>query len=72
MEENNGMTKEAAIAAMEEGGYKVSHPFFKKEEYIYSLDDERYTYDNGEMVNKKEFWKLRNKPHWNTGWRIVG
>lgn len=37
------MTKEAAIAAMEEGGYKVAHRFFGDNEYIAACDDEHYS-----------------------------
>ena len=37
MEKDNVMTKEAAINAMEQGGYKVAHRFFSEGEYIGQL-----------------------------------
>lgn len=72
MEENNTMTKEAAIEAMEQGGYKVAHRFFGNGEYIAACDDEYYFDEEGLMLPKKDFWDCRTKHEWETGWRIVG
>lgn len=66
------MTKEAAIEAMEQGGYKVAHRFFSEGEYIRSVDDEYYKDEEGTWIPKKDFWEYRTKQEWETGWRIVG
>ena len=72
MEENNGMTKEEAINAMEQGGYKVAHRFFSEGEYIWSADEEYFIDEEGLWLPKKDFWECRTKQEWETGWRIVG
>ena len=66
------LTKEAAIEAMEQGGYKVAHRFFSEGEYIRSVDDEYYKDEEGTWLPKKDFWECRTKQEWETGWRIVG
>ena len=72
MEENNTMTKEAAINAMEQGGYKVAHSFFSEGEYIWSADEDYFIDEEGLWLPKKNFWACRQGKQWETGWRIVG
>lgn len=77
MEEDNGMKKEAAIAAMEQGGYKVAHRFFGEGEYIWGGHCEEdgsnyYIDEQGYQLPADEFWACRQGEAWNTGWRIVG
>ena len=63
MEQDNGMTKEAAIAAMEQGGYKVAHRFFGEGEYIwgghceedgsnYYIDEFKYILSHEQDTNR--------------------
>lgn len=73
MEKDNTMTKEAAINAMEQGGYKVAHRFFSEGEYIWSSNEDDYIIDEeGLLLPKKDFWEYRQGKEWETGWRIVG
>ena len=64
------MTREEAIKAMEDGGYKVTHVLFTDEEYISSLDDNNYLDENGYILSKDEFWENRKATFWNEGWSI--
>ena len=65
------MTREEAIKAMEDGGYKVTHVLFTDEEYISSLDDNNYYLDeNGYILPKYEFWENHKGEYWNEGWSI--
>lgn len=66
------MTKEEAIVAMEQGGYKVAHRYFSKEECISSVDDEYFIDEAGLWLSKEEFWKCRQGEKWEDGWKIVG
>lgn len=66
------MTKAEAIIAMEQGGYKVAHRYFSKEECISSVDDEYFIDEAGLWLSKEEFWKCRQGEKWEDGWRIVG
>ena len=72
MEKDNGMTKEAAINAMEQGGYKVAHRFFSEGEYIWSADEDYFMDEEGLWLPKKDFWGCRQGKEWETGWKIVG
>lgn len=70
------MTKEAAIAAMEQGGHKVAHRLFSKGEYIwggYCGEDgiRRYIDEEGYHIDADDFWAHRQGEIWETGWRIV-
>lgn len=49
------MTKEAAINAMEQGGYKVAHRFFSEGEYIWSADEDYFMDEEGLWLPKKDF-----------------
>lgn len=76
MEENDEMTKEAAIAAMEQGGYKVAHRFFSEGEYIWSVDDEYYKDEEGIWIPKKDFLGMSYKTRMgnrmeNSGLKII-
>ena len=66
------MSKEAAIIAMEQGGYKVTHRFFSEGEYIWSADEDYFIDEEGLCLPKKDFWACRQGKEWETGWRIVG
>lgn len=63
MEQDNGMTKEAAINAMEQGGYKVAHRFFGSNEYIAACDDDYYYDEEGLMLPKKTFGLVDKEKH---------
>lgn len=61
------MTKEAAINAMEQGGYKVAHRFFSEGEYIWSpmktmFDFIDWFFDIGLGNLSRETW--RNRQHY--------
>ena len=66
------MTKEEAIIAMEQGGYKVAHKSFSELEWIKSIDDDFFVDEAGLWLPKEEFWKCRQGEKWEEGWRIVG
>lgn len=72
LKESESMTKEAAIIAMEQGGYKVAHRFFSEGEYIWSADEDYFIDEEGLCLPKKDFWECRQGKEWETGWRIVG
>lgn len=71
------MTKEAAIEAMEQGGYKVAHRFFGEGEWIAGGHCEEdgsnwYFDEEGLQIPADDFWAHRQSKEWETGWRIVG
>lgn len=66
------MTKEEAIVAMEQGGYKVAHHYFSNGEHISSADEDYFIDEAGLWLPKEEFWKCRQGEEWKTGWKIVG
>ena len=70
------MNKEAAINAMEQGGYKVAHELFEEGEYIFGgyceEDGSNYYIDEqGYQLSAKDFWTCRQGEIWENGWRIV-
>jgi hypothetical protein len=66
------MDKQAAINAMRQGGYKVSHVLFDSSEWIAYCDKEYYIDEQGHYLNIDEFWKNRQCKEWETGWSIIG
>lgn len=74
---SESISKEEAINAMEQGGYKVAHDLFSPNEYIwrgYCEEDGTNIYidEQGYQIQAAEFWKYRQSPDWNVGWHIVG
>ena len=72
MEENNGITKEAAIEACKKGA-KIAHKYFSSDEWVEFRNGSFYTEDGCNMGGLySEFWTIRTGGCWETGWRIVG
>lgn len=65
------MTKEAAIEAMKQGGYKVRHRLFGRDEFIWCVHDEYYIDESGYLLPESDFWAYRKGVEWETGWEIV-
>ena len=66
------MTKKQAIKAMV-NGRKVTHPIWRKGEYIYMDKKTMGLVDEiGQRFNWNWFWMLKEAPKWQKNWKIVG
>lgn len=63
------MTKEEAIAAMNDGK-KVKHRYFDKGEYIFIENGIMYD-ENGYVMRPGIFWQDRNGAEWQVDWEAV-
>lgn len=62
------MTKEEAIAAMQEGK-KVTHQYFSSDEWM-AMREDQIVLEDGVVCSPDEFWLYRQDPEWDDGYEL--
>lgn len=53
-------------------GKKISHEYFADNEFVYlRQNDKKLIDENGNVLDKQEFWLLRGNSGFDNNWRVV-